>query len=197
MQVISMTDEYKEFVNKMAPLQTIGGLSNLDSNDLDKSSRLGFQYTGIYGELAWHLFRRGNFILLQEMLEEKHRTLRPKRKGDDGRDDEITFRGITRKVDIKTSHITDEEQIPRLNLVIPDREYHEMMIYVAAFTIGSDKNDRLNVDKVVLAGWCPNEQVKDRWKYDDKKRAVKVPNLRNLASLKTIFDSESMVKVAE
>jgi hypothetical protein len=188
MITIPITQAHKELTLKYAPGQDLGGYSNLDKSDLGKSSRLGFQHTGIYGELAWHMFRRGNTIKLVKILEEKFATLRPTKKGDGGYDDDITHNGTTRLIDIKSSHIVDEDQIPKLNLVIPDREYHEHMIYVAAFTIGNSKEDRLNIDRVVLAGWCPNEQVKDRWRYDDKKRAVRVPNLRDMSSLKSIFE---------
>ena len=184
---IEIKPEHIELVSKYSPHQTIGGVSRLDPEDLAKSSRLGFQHTGIYGELAWHLFRRGNTDELVKTLEHKFATLRPGRKGDEGEDDTITHNNITRKVDIKTSHITDEEQIPKLNLVIPEREYHTNMIYVAAFTIGNSKDDRLNIDRVILAGWCINENVKDRWRYDDKKFAVRVPDLKPLSSLKRIL----------
>jgi hypothetical protein len=184
---VPITDEHKATVLKYSPNQDIGGVSRLDPADLAKSSRLGFQHTGIYGELAWNLYRRGNTDELVKMLEHKFATLRPARKGDDGEDDTITHNGKTRKVDIKTSHITDEAQIPKLNLVIPEREYHTDMIYVAAFTIGNSKDDRLNIDRVILAGWIRNEDVKDRWRYDTKKFAVKVPDLKELATLKRIL----------
>jgi hypothetical protein len=184
---ITITPEHRAFVEKWSPIQTLGGMSNLDPSDLGKSSRLGFQHTGIYGELAWQLFRRGNIDTLQKLLDHKSATLGLGKRGDNGYDDEITHNGKTRLVDIKTSHITDEAQIPKLNLVIPEREYHTDMIYVAAFTIGSSKEDRLNIDKVILAGWCINENVKERWRYDDKKFAVRVPILKPLTSLKQVL----------
>ena len=184
---ITITTDHQAFVAQYSPIQTLGGYSNLAAADLGKSSRLGFQHTGIYGELAWHLFRRGNIDVLRTTLDNKAATLGLGKKGDEGYDDEITHNGRTRRIDIKSSHITDEARIPKLNLVIPEREYHTNMIYVAAFTIGTSSPDRLNVSKVILAGWVPNEAVVDRWYYDAKKFAVRVPNLRNLSALKKLF----------
>lgn len=195
METIKITQEHKDFVAKYAPGQDIGGFSNLSSSDLGKSSRLGFQWTGIYGELAWAIFRRGSLDHLRKLLEMKFRTLRPSGQGDGGFDDEISHNGSTRLIDIKSTHITDETQIPRLNLVIPEREFHQKMIYVCAFTIGEDKNDRLNVDRVILAGWCSNENVVSRWRIDPKKYAVSVPNLRPLSALKKIMKPEEAINV--
>jgi len=184
---------HRNFIEQNAHRQNLGGFSNLASNDLGKSSRLGFQYTGLYGELAWQIFRRGNIDFLRKLLDHKSATLGLGKKGDNGYDDEITHNGHTRFIDVKTSHITDETQIPRLNLVVPEREYHQKMIYVAAFTIGKSSTDRLDVGKVVLAGWIPNEKVVDRWPYDAKKYAVKVPDLRSLSALQKLFDKETNV----
>jgi hypothetical protein len=187
MEVIEINQEHKDFVAKYAPGQDIGGFSNLSVTDLKKSSRLGFQYTGIYGELAWYLYRYGNYEKLRRLLEHKFETLRPAHQGDGGFDDQITHNGFTRLIDIKTTHIVDEEQIFKLNLVIPEREYHINMIYICAFTIGENKSDRLNVDRVILAGWCANEGVVNRWHIDPNKYAVTVNHLRNLSALKKIL----------
>lgn len=184
---VKIEKQHIDLANKYGNYQNIGGYSNLNKFDLSKTSRLAYQFTGIFGEISWHIYRRGNTDTLTKLLEHKFATLRPTRKGDDGYDDELTHNNLTRKVDIKTSHITDQSQIPKLNLVIPEREYHTNMIYVAAFTVGSSKEDRLNIDKVILAGWCINENVKERWRYDDKKFAVRVPNLKPLSILKRLF----------
>jgi hypothetical protein len=50
MEEIIITPEYRAIVEQHSPGQDIGGYSNLDKSDLNKSSRLGFQHTGIYGE---------------------------------------------------------------------------------------------------------------------------------------------------
>lgn len=187
MEVIKINQEHRDFVTKYAPGQDIGGFSNLSSADLKKSSRLGFQYTGIYGELAWYIYRYGSYDKLHKLLEYKFETLRPTKQGDGGFDDQITHNGLTRLIDIKTTHIVDEDQVPKLNLVIPEREYHTNMIYVCAFTLGEDKNDRKNIEKVILAGWCANENVTNRWRIDPNKYAVNVNDLRNLDVLKKIL----------
>jgi hypothetical protein len=187
MEVIPITQEHRDFVLKYGPNQDIGGFSNLGKEDLKKSSRLGFQYTGLFAELGWALYRYGNLDKLQKLLDFKFATLRPSGKGDEGYDDEITHNNFTRKIDIKGSHITNKDWISKLNLVIPEREYHEKMIYVCAFTIGLSAEDRLNVDEVVLAGWVSNEKVVERWRVDPKKYAVRVPDLRDLSVLRKIF----------
>lgn len=185
--LIKITQEHKEFVEKYAPGQDIGGFSNLSSDDLKKSSRLGFQYTGIYGELAWYIYRYGSYDKLGELLEFKINNLRPTKQGDGGFDDQVTYKNLTRLIDIKSTHVSDKFWIPKLNLVIPEREFHEKMIYIGAFTIGKDSNDRLNIDEVLLAGWCANEHVSARWTKDPKKYAVRVPDLKNLDLLKKIL----------
>lgn len=187
MEVIKITQEHRDFVAQYAPNQDIGGFSNLSKEDLKKASRLGFQHTGVLCEVGWNLFRYGNLNKLQELLDFKFANLRPTGKGDEGYDDEITHNGFTRRIDIKGSHITNKDWMSKLNLVIPEREYHEKMIYVCAFTVGQSAEDRLNVEEVILAGWVPNEQVKERWRVDPKKYAVQVPNLRDLSSLKKVF----------
>lgn len=187
MEVIKINQEHRDFVAKYAPGQDIGGFSNLSSSDLKKSSRLGFQYTGIYGELAWYIYRYGDYSKLGELLDYKFANLRPTKQGDGGFDDKITHNGFTRLVDVKSTHVTDKEWISKLNLVIPEREYHENMIYVCAFTVGPSSEDRLNVNEVILTGWVANEHVVDKWVKDPKKYAVKVPNLKKLPALKKIL----------
>ena len=179
-----ITSEHRDFVARYAPGQDIGGFSNLSKNDLSKASRLDFQYTGIYGELAWYLYRYGNLDKLQNLLEQKFRELRPQRKGDDGLDDIVTHNGKTRNIDIKSSYVPNVDKIQYLNLVVPEREYHPDMIYVGAFTVGSD---RRNIDQVMLAGWCANEHITRRWKVDPKKFCVSVQDLRDLSVLKKIL----------
>lgn len=184
METILINTDHRELIDRYAPDRDLGGFSNLSSNDLNKSSRLEYQYTGLYGELAWYLYRYGNLDKFKQITEQKRDTLTPLMKGDDGFDDEICHNGFTRLIDIKCTHVSDETQIKYLNLVVPPREYHEKMIYICGFTIGKD---RKNVNKVVLAGWCPNEQLQEKWKIDPSKFAVKVPNLKNLSILKKIF----------
>lgn len=184
---IEITEEQRKLVSNYAIKQTIGGISNLSKIDLEKASREHFQYTGLYGESAWHLFRYKNLDKLKETLDFKNKELKPKRKGDGGWDDEINFRGLSRQVDIKTSH-SKSIYLDNLNLIIPKREYHEKTIYVAAFTIGKD---RILPDKVILAGWAPNESVTKIWRDDEpNKLCVPVTELRDINNLKKTFCNE-------
>jgi len=184
MIIIEITDEQRELVKKYAIKQTIGGLSNLPPSDLAKASREHFQYTGLFGEASWHIFRFGHLNNLINTLDYKNKELASSRRGDGGWDDEITFRNITRQVDIKTSHSTTD-YIDNLNLIVPKREYHQNTIYVLAFTIGKS---RIEPDKVILAGWVPNESVIKVWRKDDPtKLCVPVSELRNINSLKKTF----------
>ena len=153
MEVIKITQEHRDFVAEYAPKQTIGGFSNLSKDDLSKATRHDYQITGIMGELAFALYRYGNYDKLKALLDQKYRELRPARKGDNGLDDIITHNSTTRYIDIKSSHVSNIDKIMHLNLVVPEREYHQKMIYVAAFTIG---NNRQEVKEVVLAGWPVN-----------------------------------------
>lgn len=184
MIIIDIKPEHKKIVDEYAPKQTIGGLTNLSNHDISKATRQDFQYTGIYGEIAWHLFRYKNLDKLIETLDTKYKELRPKRKGDDGIDDLLTFRGLTRKIDIKSTHCSNDD-IERLNLIVPNREYHENTIYIAAYTIGKS---RQNVEKVILAGWANNERVVKIWRLDEpNKRCVPVPELRKMSLLEKCF----------
>lgn len=184
MEIIQITQEHRDFIAQYAPNQDIGGFSNLSTHDLGKATRHDFQLTGIAGELAWYLYRYGTYDKLKKLLDQKFAELRPQRKGDNGLDDIITHNGTTRYVDIKSSHVTNHDKISRLNLVIPEREFHQQMIYVCAFTVGQDRS---NVEEVVLAGWCANEHVHKRWKYDPNKYCVPVDELRDLTILKKIL----------
>ena len=87
MEIIKINKEHKEFIAEYGEYQNIGGLSNLSSSDLKKSSRLGFQYTGLYGELAWYIHRYGSYDKLKKLLDFKFANLRPANKGDGGEDD--------------------------------------------------------------------------------------------------------------
>ena len=188
MEIIKVTDKHREIVNEFAPKQTIGGISRLQSHDLAKASRQDFQYTGIYGEIAWHEFRYGNTDKLIETLKLKFETLRPLRKGDDGIDDLLHFRNITKKIDVKTTHWKDDE-IGRLNLIVPKREYHENTIYVAAYAIG---DSRQSPDHIILAGWANNERVIQIWRDDEPdKRCVPVSELRKMNVLKQCWQNDS------
>jgi hypothetical protein len=177
---ISITEEHKKFIDIYAEKQTIGGFSNLASKDLSKASRNDYQKTGVAGEISWFLFRENKIDRLKEILDFKFKILRPQNKGDNGFDDQITSNGKTRYVDIKTSYTEDEERIKYLNLVIPEREFHQNMIYVCAFTIGES---RININKVILAGWAITEDVHKKWKYDAAKWCVPVSDLRDMKEL--------------
>jgi|ERR1700722_1044356 len=180
MKEIKISNEHFKFIENQAPKLDIGGFSNLDRKDLTKASRLDYQYTGLYGELAWYMHRYNSFDKLSNLLDYKFEVCRKNNIGDSGYDDSITHNEKTRFVDIKTTHIDDEKRIKYLNLVIPPRELHEQMIYICAFSIGKD---RKNVDKVILAGWEINECITDRWKYDSNKYCVSVPRLRPMKEL--------------
>ena len=54
---IKVSNEMKEIANTYAPKLNIGGRSNLSKERLAKVPRLEFQYTGLYGELAWYQYR--------------------------------------------------------------------------------------------------------------------------------------------
>lgn len=180
MITIEITEEDLEFVNIYAEKQNIGGISRLSSNDLNKSSRLNFQKTGLFCEIAWYKYRYDSIDKLKLLLDEKFETLRPQRKGDGGQDDTITSNGSIRNVDVKGSHCEDENRIQYLNLIIPEREYHTKQIYVCAFTIGKARD---NVEKVILAGWCASEDIKNRWGIDNAKFAVKTKDLRDMKEI--------------
>lgn len=179
---IIITDEHKLFIAKEAPKLDLGGFSNLSSNDLKKASRLDFQYTGLFGELAWNIFRHNSINKMKDLLEFKEKTLN--KKGDQGFDDFLTYKNQTRFVDIKTSHTDSISKISSLNLIIPEREFHHNMIYVAAFSIGQS---RRNVNKVILAGWAFSEDIKEKWFFDSSKFCVKVNDLRPISKLKNYF----------
>lgn len=177
---IEIPKECKAFLGEFAEKQTIGGFSNLAKEDLAKASRLDFQFTGIQGELSWYIHRYNSINKLKDLLDYKFANLRPANKGDGGFDDSITYNNKTRLVDIKTSHCESIDRIKRLNLIVPAREYHEHMIYVCAFSIGKTRQD---VDKVVLAGWCINEDIHRKWAYDNNKWCVPVSELRDMKEL--------------
>lgn len=178
---IKITQDIKDFVAKFAEKQNIGGFSNLKKFDLNKASRLDFQYTGLYGEAAWYLWRHGSIDKLETLLLEKETEFKNTKKGDNGLDAIINFNGVDKQVDIKSSYVDKEEKINTLNLVVPEREYHDDQIYVGAFTIGKSRKD---IDEVVLKGWCLTEDIKDRWHYDRSKYAVKSKDLKDMDLLK-------------
>lgn len=183
MKEILVTSVHKQLVEEYAPRQTFGGYSNLKTNDLNKASRKDFNVTGLYGESALYQYRYGSIEKLTNLLDKKNENFKNTGRGDDGFDDEVMYEGQNRFIDIKTSHVDSFDKIKNLNLVIPQRELHQNMIYIAAFTIGSDKADRFAVDRVILSGWCLTEDIKDRWYYDANKFAVKIPNLRPMEDL--------------
>jgi hypothetical protein len=177
---VPLGKEYFKLIESRAPSLDIGGFSNLDKKDLSKASRLDYQYTGLYGELAWYLYRYGNPHKFVDVLDDKFAKLRPQNKGDNGFDDSITHNNKTRLLDVKSTYVENKERIKYLNLVIPQREFHNNMIYVCAFTVGKD---RRNIDEVVLAGWCIDEDVHKKWKYDNSKFCVPIKDLRDIKEL--------------
>jgi hypothetical protein len=193
MQTIKMTEENKEFVKVYAEKQTIGGFSNLSKTDLQKNSRLQYQMTGVYGELAFYTYRYGSTDKLKSILDYKFENLRPKNTGDGGMDDIVEIDGVKKLIDIKTSHVTDLNKIQYLNLIIPPREFHPNSIYVCAFTVGAD---RLNVDQVVLAGWCWSEDVKKKWPIDPVKFCVPFKDLRDIKELEKILLNEQSKEIS-
>jgi hypothetical protein len=173
-------EKHMNFIREYAEKQNIGGFSNLRKADLAKASRYDYQITGLSGEVAWYLARHGSIDKLKELLDFKYDTLRPAKKGDGGFDDSIIINGLDRKIDIKTSFVEDEMRIKKLNLVVSPRELHEDMVYIAGFSVGKTRD---NPEYVCLAGWCFNEDVKDKWGYDPGKFCVKLKNLYTLDSL--------------
>jgi hypothetical protein len=182
---IILNEEHLKFIESRAPSLDIGGFSNLKKADLSKASRLDYQYTGLYGELAWYIYRHGNYDKFKEILDYKFEVCRKNNVGDSGFDDCITHNDKTRYLDIKSTHVEDEKRIQYLNLIIPPREFHENMIYVCAFTVGKD---RRNVSKVILAGWEINECITEKWAYDSSKFCVKTRKLRPMKELKKFIE---------
>jgi hypothetical protein len=174
---IPFTKEHLEFAKVYAEKQTIGGFSNLASSDLKKASRYAFQITGVLSEAAFYIYRYGSIDKLKSLLDLKFETLRPAKKGDGGFDDSVVIDKKTRLIDIKGSHAEDRDRIKRLNLVIPEREFHQNMIYVCAFTVGKSRE---TPDSAVLQGWVFNEEISKRWYYDQRKYCVAVPDLRDM-----------------
>ena len=177
---INIPSKYNTFIQEYSKKLTLNGFSNLNSNDLSKASRGDFQKTGLFGEIAFKIYKSGDATDLKNLIDKKLEHYNKTGKGDDGFDDSITYKGITRLVDVKTSHTDNENRINTLNLVIPEREKHSNMIYVCAFTIGKT---RIDIDKVVLAGWCYTHDIKKRWTIDVNKWAVPVKELRPMSEL--------------
>jgi hypothetical protein len=180
MITVEIDKQYSDFIYKYADKLTLNGFSNLSSSDLKKASRNEYQYTGLYGEVAWNVYRFGSIELMQNRLDIKIDNYYKTGQGDGGFDDCIEHKGKKRNLDIKTSHCNDSERIKYLNLIIPQREWHEQMIYIAAFSVGKD---RKNVDKVILAGWCITEDIHKKWSFDNTKWCVPVTELRDMKDL--------------
>jgi hypothetical protein len=180
MIVIDVKNKYNEFIEKYSKKLDLGGFSNLAKSDLNKASRESFQKTGLFGELAHFIYRYGSIEKLESNLDKKLEHYYKSGKGDAGKDDEITFNNKTRYIDVKTSHITDKAKIQYLNLIVPQREMHENMIYICAFAFGKDRE---NVEEVILSGWCINEDIVERWKYDQSKWCMPVRKLRDMGEL--------------
>lgn len=180
MIIILPKQEHHALIANHAPNLDIGGFTNLAQKDISKASRLDFQYTGLYGELAWYLYRFGNAEKFKNVLDHKFNTCRKNNVGDAGFDDSITFNNKTRFVDVKSTHIDNQKRIASLNLVIPPREMHDDMIYVCAFTIGKSRRD---VDSIVICGWEINECIHKKWKYDPNKYCVPTNELRPIKDI--------------
>ena len=177
---VLLNQDHFKLIEARAPSLDIGGFSNLKKQDLSKASRLDYQYTGLYAELAWYIHRYGNSEKFKNVLDFKFATCRKNNVGDSGFDDSITHNNKTRFLDVKATHVEDEGRIKFLNLVIPQREFHQNMIYVCAFTVGKD---RRNVEKVVLSGWAITEDVHKKWPYDNMKYCVPIADLRDIKEL--------------
>ena len=177
---INIDKSYSDFIAEYANKFNLGGFSNLKSADLNKASREDFQYGGIAAEIGWYLHRYGSIEKLKDIMSYKFEVLKPQRLGDGGFDDKLNYENQDRFLDVKSSHVTDESKIQYLNLIIAPREYHKNMIYVAAFTVGVD---RRNITKVILAGWAPTEDIKEKWRYDPIKYCVPVKKLRDMELL--------------
>jgi hypothetical protein len=195
MKIINVTDEMKAFVAEMAPRDDLGGFSNLKKSDLAKASRLDFQYTGLFGEVAWYVWHYGDtketYDKLRTLKDRKYDTYVKTGKGDDGEDDTLTLGdGTALLVDVKTTHTNSLAKIPSLNLVIPPRELHDRAFYVAAFTV-ADENQRRTPKLVALAGWVRTNDVSKRWTIDPNKWAVKVTALFPFTKLGTFIQSPS------
>lgn len=186
MIIISIDQEIRDFAAHWAPIDTINGFSNLSSDDLAKATRVEYNYTGLFGEAGWYRWRYGTDGLkkLHSFKEIKAEVWRTERKGDGGEDDRITFRGTPRFLDVKTTHIKSASDAARMNLVVAPGELHPNMVYVAAFAVGPN---RQNATEVVLAGWCLNEDLKERFFADPVKFAVKVRKLTPIENLSKHF----------
>lgn len=180
---IKIDDKYKSFLDEYSTKLDIGGRSNLSNSDLAKASRKEYNYTGLYGELIYRLFMYGTADDLPSIIDKKIEHYNATGLGDNGKDDEITYKNYTRIVDIKSSHTENENRIKNLNLIIPSNEYHpnQKMIFVAAFTVGKK---RMEVEKAILAGFSYTEDIFRKWKFDKSKFCVEVKELRDMMRLK-------------
>jgi hypothetical protein len=177
---INVKNKFSDFLEEYSKKLDLGGFSNLAADDLGKASRREYQETGLWGEIAVSMYRYGNIDQMKINLDKKLEFYYKTGKGDSGKDDVVIYNNKTRFLDVKASHTSSEEKINYLNLVVPQREYHQNMIYVAAFTLGKSRTE---IDDVVLAGFCFNEDIHKRWKYDESKMCVPVNELRKMEEL--------------
>lgn len=181
MITVQIDPKYLPLVENYAAKLDLGGRSNLSSSDLGKATRNEFQYTGLFGEIAYRQWLYGHADDLFPLLNDKLAHYEKTSQGDNGRDDEITYNGFTRFVDVKSSHTNDIRRIKNLNLIVPENEFHEKQIYIAAFTLGSS---RIKIDQVILAGFCYSEDLWRKWPIDRSKFCVPVTELRDMERLK-------------
>lgn len=182
MIIIPVDSIINDLVKEYAPKFDLGGRSNLSALDLAKASREDYQYTGLFGELAWYRHRYGE-PGIQKWKEWADFKLN-RGTGDNGEDDNITFRGTARLLDVKTSWAASIERVKQLCCVVAPKELHDNMVYVQAFAIGSE---RQKINDVVLAGWCLNEDLKEPWYFDKSKFAVRFERLTPPENLTKYF----------
>lgn len=183
---IAINENHRKLADIFAPQLNKGGHSNVPKKFSKSSSRLEQQYIGLYGEMAWFLYRDGDLDRFKNIMEAKIEI----GKGDNGIDDTITKNNYTRKVDIKATYsislddFNDRIKNENINLLVPEREYRKDTIYVSACSIGKDKR---NIENVIIYGWTINEKLNNKWKYSKDIYCVKPNDLFGAEKLKEIL----------
>ena len=182
MITVQIDPKYLPLVENYAAKLDLGGRSNLSSSD--SSARQLVMSSNIRVSLVKSPIVSGYMDTPMIFFHSSMYKLAHYEKtgqGDNGRDDEITYNGFTRFVDVKSSHTNDIRRIKNLNLIVPENEFHEKQIYIAAFTLGSS---RIKIDQVILAGFCYSEDLWRKWPIDRSKFCVPVTELRDMERLK-------------